>query len=349
MSIDRNSSLAGGTNPAVWFPAIRAGTGADVFTQRLCDGLNARGMRAEITWLPLRAEYAPWTVPVPQPPPWATIVHVNSWLPERFWRHGLPAVVTVHHLVHDPEFSPYRTLAQAAYHSLLIRSRELSAIRNAAAVTTVSNYVRGTVVKFSGREDISVIYNWADYKKFNPDFSTKSARSGPFKLFMAGSLSRRKGADLLPALVQALGNGFEVRHAGGAEPESDGEGFVELGRISESDLINEYRSCDAVVSLSRYEGFGYTALEAMACGKPFFGFKTSGLAEVVTEDCARLSSIDDIPELVGFCNSIFGSNEQVREMGAKGRLRALTVFSEQSAMDRLRAIYESLLYGRIGP
>ena len=45
--------------PAVWFPAVRAGTGTDVFTERLVEGLNKRGIRAEITWLPLRAEYAP--------------------------------------------------------------------------------------------------------------------------------------------------------------------------------------------------------------------------------------------------------------------------------------------------
>lgn len=51
-------------NPlAVWFPAVRSYSGADVFTERLCAGLNARGIRAEISWLPLRAEYAPWSVP----------------------------------------------------------------------------------------------------------------------------------------------------------------------------------------------------------------------------------------------------------------------------------------------
>lgn len=329
--------------PAIWFPAIRVGTGADIFTERLCEGLNARGIRAEIAWLPHRAEYAPWTVPVPQPPSWATIVHVNSWLPARFCRHGLPAVVTVHHLVHDPAFSPYRTLVQSVYHRLLIRGRELNAIRNAAAVTTVSNYVRGTVVEFSGREDIGVIHNWADYEKFSPDSSSKSTRSGPFKLFMAGSLSRRKGGDLLPAFVQALGDGFEVRHAGGAESVSCAEGVVGLGRISEGDLINEYRSCDAVVSLSRYEGFGYTALEAMACGKPFLGFKTSGLAEVVTEDCARLATIDDIQALAGLCNSLASREEQVLEMGVRGRMRALAAFSEKAAVDRLVSIYTSLL------
>lgn len=40
---------------AVWFPAVRAATGTDVFTERLAAGLTERGIRAEITWLPLRA------------------------------------------------------------------------------------------------------------------------------------------------------------------------------------------------------------------------------------------------------------------------------------------------------
>ena len=65
--------------PAIWFPTVRTGTGTDVFTERLVEGLNQRGIRAEISWLPLRAEYAPWTVAVPKPPEWATVAHVNTW------------------------------------------------------------------------------------------------------------------------------------------------------------------------------------------------------------------------------------------------------------------------------
>ena len=63
--------------PAVWFPTVRTGTGTDVFTERLVEGLNQRGIRAAISWLPLRAEYAPWTVAIPKPPEWATVTHVN--------------------------------------------------------------------------------------------------------------------------------------------------------------------------------------------------------------------------------------------------------------------------------
>lgn len=79
--------------PAVWFPAIRAGSGTDVFTERLVEGLRRRGIRAEITWLPLRAECAPWSVAVPKPPAWANIVHINSWLPGPVVPDGLPLVV----------------------------------------------------------------------------------------------------------------------------------------------------------------------------------------------------------------------------------------------------------------
>ena len=338
------SSADRGPAPAVWLPTIRAGTGADVFANRLCDGLNARGIRAEISWLPHRAEYLPWTVPKPEPPAWANVVHVNSWLPTRFWPKGLPVVVTVHHLVHDPAFRPFRSPAQAIYHEALIRPRELRAIRDADAVTTVSNYVKGTVVAFSGRTDIKVIHNWVDCDVFRPTESRGKRNSGPFRLFMAGSHSRRKGIDLLPAFVTALGPGFELRYAGGpTKSQLQVPGVVELGRISHTELVREYQACDVVVSLSRYEGFGYTALEAMACSKPFFGFSTSGLAEVVAEDCARLVETGDVPALVSLCRSLDESRTLTLELGTRGRVRALSLFAEQIAIDRFGAVYESII------
>ena len=79
----------------VWFPTVRTGTGAQKFTERLVAALQKRGIRAAITWLPHRAEFLPWTVAVPQPPDWARIVHVNSWLPARFIPGHLPVVATV--------------------------------------------------------------------------------------------------------------------------------------------------------------------------------------------------------------------------------------------------------------
>lgn len=97
------------TTPAVWFPTVRCGSGTDVFTERLGQALNARGILAEITWLPHRAEYAPWSVKAPKAPFWANVVHINSWLPKRFVPANLPLVVTLHSCVHDPALTPYKS------------------------------------------------------------------------------------------------------------------------------------------------------------------------------------------------------------------------------------------------
>src|SRR3546814_468867 len=305
--------------PAVWLPTIRAGTGADVFTVRLCDGLNARGLRAEIAWLPHRADYLPWTVRAPEPPAWANVAHVKSWLPHRFWPRPLPTVVTVPHPVHDPAYPPFRSAPHAAYHELLIRPRELRAIRDAGVVTVVSDYVKRTVAEFSGREQITVIHNWIDGDLFVPGDGSAGHDPGPFRLFMAGSHSRRKGFDLLPAFAHALGSGFEIRYAGGrSKLISPLPNVIELGRISDAQLIREYQACDAVVSLSRYEGFGYTALEAIACGKAFLGFHTSALPEVVQEGDGILVPLDDVKALAGAAHTL---QAQVGTGAMAGRTR----------------------------
>lgn len=330
--------------PAVWFPAVRVNTGADVFMQRLCDGLVAKGIRAEITWLPHRAEYCSWTVAVPQPPGWANVVHVNSWLSRRFWPKGLPTVVTLHHLVHDPAHRPYRSLLQAAYHELFIRRREWLAIQDADAVITGADYVKRTITEFSGREQIAVIYNWVDGGKFAPPDDFVGQGAGPFRLFMAGSHSRRKGFDLLPSFARALGSGFQIRYAGGnAKLASSIPGVIELGRISEDALIREYRACDAVVSLSRYEGFGYTAVEAMACGKPFLGFDTSALSEVVAPGCGELVPLDDVEALAAVAHKLRAVAAVERQAWSEtGRSLALAKFS-QANVDKYIEIYLSLM------
>ncbi|WP_057638744.1 glycosyltransferase family 4 protein [Stenotrophomonas ginsengisoli] len=319
--------------PAVWLPTIRANTGADVFTTRLCSALNAAGIRAEITWLPHRAEVMPWTVAALPPPAWANVAHVNSWLPQRFWPRHLPIVVTVHHLVHDPAYAPYRSAAQAIYHRSIILPRERAAIHDAAAVTTVSEYVRGTVIEFAGRDDTLSIPNWVDSTRFIPIPTASERVPPPFRLLIAGSASRRKGIDLLPSFAAALGTGFQIRFAGSDTPNILGPGnVVMLGRISDEALLHEYQHCDAVVSLSRYEGFGYTALEAMACGKPFFGFDGSGLAEVMRHNSHCLAPLEDVVGLATRCRNLLADHQLTRQICMQGRVQATTHFSEHTAI-----------------
>ncbi|MBZ4660160.1 MAG: glycosyltransferase family 4 protein [Desulfacinum sp.] len=257
------------SQPAVWFPTIRAGSGTDVFTERLVEGLRRRGIRAEITWLPLRAEYAPWTVPVPKPPAWANVVHINSWLHPRFVPRNLPSVVTVHHSVHDPALMPYKTLPQKIYHRFWIRPIEAQNLRRAAVVTAVSRHVAAQVKKLFGRTDVAVIYNGIDVEHtFTP--GPEREPHHPFRLLYVGNWVKRKGVDLLGPILKRLGPDFELLYT------ADRSGAHTryplppncrcIGRLTQSELVQAYRDADALLFPSRSEGLPLTIIEAMACG-----------------------------------------------------------------------------------
>ena len=209
--------------PVVWFPTIRAGSGADVFTRRLAQGLHQRGIPTRITWLPHRAEYAPWLIPPPSPPAGTNIVHVNTWLPERFMPRGLPIVATMHHCVHDPQFSPYKSGLQAFYHRVWIKPMERVVLRRANRVAAVSHYTAQRTLAAFDIPDITVIHNGIDLDgAFRP--AGRSAPHTPFRLLYVGNWSKRKGAELLRPIMRSLGAGFELRYTG--EPLQQGKVYM---------------------------------------------------------------------------------------------------------------------------
>lgn len=331
----------------IWLPAIKAGSGTDVFTERLAAALRSAGADAVITWYPHRYEFLPGLMrffsPMPED---IDVIHANSWNGSVFMRTGKPVVVTVHHLVHDPAYAPYRSFAQAAYHRWHIRRRELKAVQRAAAVTAVSSYVAGTVRRFSGRDGITVIPNWVDTARYRPAEDYRFDTQRRFRLLMVGNTGRRKGSDLLGALLARLGEAFELRCTGGLRhaDRRSREDVVWLGHLSEAGLIDEYQHCDAVISLSRYEGFGYTALEAMACGKPFVGFDTSGLAEVVSSGVTgMLVPVDDVDALARQCHLLREQAALRENMACAARQAAMHEFSEKNALDGYIGVYRQAI------
>ena len=152
----------------VWLPAIHSGTGTDVFTVRLAKALVDRGIDAEITWFSRVFEFFPEMMRFTSPPADTDIIHVNAWAAVAFLGSGIPVVTTVHHLVHDPAFAPYRSTAQAFYHRWHLRHRDARAIRRSAVVTAVTPYVASTVTALFGRQDVQVVSNWVDTSIYRP-------------------------------------------------------------------------------------------------------------------------------------------------------------------------------------
>ena len=336
------------SQPAVWFPAIRTGTGTDVFTERLVAGLRNRGLRTEITWLPLRAEYAPRTVARPKPPEWANVVHVNTWLHARFVPRNLPVVATVHHAMHHPEVRVYKGVIRAAYHRYWIAPNEVRVLRRADKVVAVSRFVAEAARQTLLDVPMQVIYNGVDTNKFRPGTRQRKPDE-PFRLLYVGSWKRLKGVDLLAPIMSELGNGFELRYTGGPSSKRDKTDMPanmrDIGRLQgENAVVSAMQEADALLFPSRSEGFGLVVAEAMACGLPIVGFRCGAVHEVVVEgETGLLGDIDDLDALEPNCRSLALDRSMAGAFGRAGRVRAVAKFSETSAIDAYVELYQSLL------
>jgi len=328
----------------IWFPTIRCGTGADVFTERLCAGLNAQGIRAEICWLPLRAEYAPWTVALPTPPSWVTLAHVNSWLPTRFVPKKLPYIVTVHHCVHDKKYKTFKSFLQDVYHRCWIYRTEAECLRRARCVVAVSDYTSRITRHAFGISDIRVIYNGVNIHRFYPQHRLAPHR--PFRLLYVGNWTARKGVDVLGPILRRLGSAFELyytedrhgKHRQYALPPN----CYNIGRPSIQDLISAYQNSDALIFPTRLEGFGLVVVEAMACGLPTIVTRCSALPEIVEHGVSGWLCENTVDAFVDACRKMAEPSVWCR-MRREARRRVELVFDECRMIWNYIRLYESVL------
>lgn len=340
---DHNRSLK------IWLPAVRAGSGSDVFVQRLAAGLRRAGHDPVVQWFPHRYELTPWhlaTVPAPEG---TDLIHAGSWQAFAFKRAGWPLVVTEHHYVEHPAFAPYRSVAQAIYHRLFIGQCLRRSYHCADAIVAVSQHTAQAMTASLGRP-VDFIYNWIDTERYSATSSQVLREEGDrrFRLLFVGNPSRRKGSDILPKLAVLLGKTFEIRCLGGLRRDFHSQhtpaNLVALERVAPDDMPAAYGQVDAVLVPARYEAFGYVALEAMACGLPVVGFDSTGTREIcVNGETALLSPVDDLDALAGNCRRLANDPGLARRLGAAGRRRAVELFSERAAIERYLDCYRGLV------
>jgi len=335
----------------VWLPAIRAGSGADVFTRRLAAALERRGITAEITWLPLSHELLPILLRRIQPPAGTDIIIANSWSGFAFKRFGLPLVAVVHHCVFDNELSRYKSWPQYLYHLFFAEPREVKTLRSADAVVAVSQYVANHLMKKLGIGGVEVIYNWVAANLYTPQ-PKEARRDRPFRLLFVGKLSRLKGGDLLVPLMNRLGADFELWVT--ANPQDCNKlnlpaNMIPIGRLAEQEMISAYQACDAVLLPSRSEGFGYSALEGMACGKPVVASNNTALSEIVQNGITGvICSTGDVDAFVNACQLLANRPVICSEMGIAGRKQAEEKFAEAASIEKyLRVVHDILRQAKV--
>jgi len=267
----------------IWLPAVRSGSGSDAFTLRLATALRAQGVEACISWFSRFDELLPFRMINARPPPYVDAIIANSWTAHAFKRNEIPLIVVVHHAVFDSALEIYKNSWQRSYHKLLAEPRERRSLIAADAVIAVSVYVAEHIKKSYGIATSRIIPNWIDTKRFIPTQETR-VEHGPFRLLFVGKPTRLKGVEILPPLMHVLNHGFQLIITA-TETECARLNLpantLYLGRLDEDELIKAYQQCDTLLCPSYSEGFGYAALEAMACGKPVIARDCSALADLI--------------------------------------------------------------------
>jgi len=114
-----------------------------------------------------------------------------------------------------------------------------------------------------------------------------------------------------------------------------------VGAVHDRDLVSFYNLADVLVIPSIFEGFGLTAVEAMACGTPVVASDIPALSEVLGDACLTTSPFDT-EGLASRILQVMGSNELRDKLASKGLERA-SRFSLQKQGTALVSLYEQVM------
>lgn len=207
------------------------------------------------------------------------------------------------------------------------------ALRRARAAVAVSAFARDEAVRHFGADParVHVIHSGPGLSATAPGAATADRAGGsarPYLLYV-GNMGRNKNLPFLVSAFERAGtdadlvlagraarNDEELRHAVAASPAGPRIRLKE--DAADDDLDRLYRGAAALVLPSRYEGFGFPPLEAMARGCPVLASDIPAFREV-SGDGAMLLPLDDVPAWAEAMRRVVADETLRAELRGRGR------------------------------
>jgi glycosyltransferase involved in cell wall biosynthesis len=262
----------------------------------------------------------------------------------------VPVVGMVHHPLHIDRQADFEIDARfkyrwrrTLYFPMLMQE---FVVPRLSRVITVSHASARAIDKYFGvpEADVPVVYNGTDTEIFRPVPSEKEADL----IFIGRTEDRKKGIGPLIEAFARTPRPITLKIVDGRIPE-DGlvmkalrrhgiEDRVQLVRrmLTVEELVAEYSTARIALVPSFFEGFGFPASEAMACGLPVIATANGALPEVVGPpgEAGLIVPFGNVDALAGAMEKLALDRPLASEMGAEARRRIEQVFSWRLAGER---------------
>ncbi|MCX5794096.1 MAG: glycosyltransferase family 1 protein [Elusimicrobia bacterium] len=270
--------------------------------------------------------------------------------------HSLPSVVTVHHV---GGLSPQATAWDRFYFDFLTTR----SVRRAHAVVAVSEFTRGEILRRWSLDPtrVATVLEGGPAPEFRPREGRRPpTRARPFILHVGSFLEHKN----IPTLVKAY-HGLLAR-----APECVGDlvlaghGGRDLARVeslirelglggrvdiltgaSRGEIVSLYQDAAAVVVPSLIEGFGFAALEAMACGAPILVSRAGALPELVGDAGLVFDPLDCKALTLGL-QRILTDASLAADLRRRGLERVRRFSWDKTARDTIEVYRRTLGQGR---
>ena len=272
----------------------------------------------------------------------------------------IPLVTTIHHpitrdrrLALEAAATWKERLSINRWHSFLRMQKKVAPQLN--RIVCPSNQSKADVIEELkvNEENVDVVLNGIDLDSFNRD---ERVEKKPYRIITTASADvPLKGLKfLIEAMTEIIEEIPEAHLMVLGRAKKEGDIAKQISRLnleekisfrsglSQSEVVSLYASSHICVIPSLYEGFGFGAGEAMACGLPLISTQSGGLKEVIGQDAVIIEARSS-KAIVKAVKDLFSNKEKQLALSRAGRKRMENEFNWMKAAETYEEIYSKTI------